>query len=262
MNTNQMMTIQIGKNYTVQIGHLTKMGSVSQVVEMGNASRKEKGLNPIPLDNILEKQEIWEFVISRNTQIEVELKYGELGDLKKRIKSDYSELKNYKNSSGKIQYGKLMTRFPHLIKSKRGKNGGTWAELHILLKIANSYGLTFKVENEVLNNFHLLDIKARANKSLSQQKNQKVYVLTDGFYYKIGVANNVENRILTLQTGNPHKIKEVFSFSIENALNVELKLHKKFSKKQLEGEWFNLNQSDLKNIKLTLENLSSFERDY
>jgi alpha-glucuronidase len=34
MNTNQMMQIQIGKNYTVQIGHLTQIGKLNDVLEI------------------------------------------------------------------------------------------------------------------------------------------------------------------------------------------------------------------------------------
>ncbi len=45
MNTDQKMTIKIGNFGTLQIGHLSKMGKVSQVVEMGNDTRKKKNLS-------------------------------------------------------------------------------------------------------------------------------------------------------------------------------------------------------------------------
>ena len=51
--------------------------------------------------------------------------------------SDYDELLKYKTPKGEIQYHELMKKYPKLIKSKRGRYGGTWAELYILLKIAS-----------------------------------------------------------------------------------------------------------------------------
>ncbi len=60
--------------------------------------------------------------------------------------SNFRELEKYKDKDGRIQYTELMKKFPHLIKSKRGKNGGTWAELYILLKIASMLDKDLEVE--------------------------------------------------------------------------------------------------------------------
>ncbi|MDM8564618.1 hypothetical protein QUF74_03100 [Candidatus Halobeggiatoa sp. HSG11] len=71
MKTNQMMTVKIGNFGILEIGHKTMMGKVSQVLEMGNRNRnrKAKNLEPIPLKEILRKQDLWEFIISRHTQL-------------------------------------------------------------------------------------------------------------------------------------------------------------------------------------------------
>jgi len=53
---------------------------------------------------------------------------------------------NYKTLEGKIQYADLMKKYPQLIKSKRGRNGGTQAELYILLKIASMLDKDLVVE--------------------------------------------------------------------------------------------------------------------
>jgi hypothetical protein len=142
MNTDQQMTIKIGNFGTLQIGHLSKMGKVSQVVEMGNKNRKVKGLSEIPLEEILRKQELWEFIIARNTQKTIDLNSGKFPEFENNdnsdiSQSDYSQLKTFTNPNGSIKYSELMKKFPNLIKSKRGRNGGTWAELYILLKIAS-----------------------------------------------------------------------------------------------------------------------------
>jgi hypothetical protein len=84
---------------------------------------------------------------------------------------------------------------------------------------------------------------------------QKVYLLTDGFYFKIGIAKNVIGRINKLQIGNPHRIKEVFSYPLENAFEIEKRLHKKFQNKQMVGEWFDLDKSDVRAIKKYLKSL-------
>jgi hypothetical protein len=151
MITNQMMTVQIGSFGTLEIGHLDKIGNVAKVIDIGNINRLAKGLEPILLDRILEKQDIWEFIIARNNQILRESKSRYSREIKKLdnfdvLQSDYSELLPYKTSSGHIRYGELMTRFPNLIKSKRGKNGGTWAEIYILLKIASMLDKDLEVE--------------------------------------------------------------------------------------------------------------------
>jgi hypothetical protein len=155
MKTNQIMEVQIGNFGTITIGHLSKMGDVAQVMEMGNKSRKDKGLEPILLDRILEKQDIWEFIISRhlkmtfksNSRDSRELKMSpNVGTFEEVRKSCYLDLQKYKNLSGHIRYGELMKKYPHIIKSKRGRYGGTQAELYILLKIASMLDKELEVE--------------------------------------------------------------------------------------------------------------------
>ena len=152
LKTNQMMKVQIGNFGIIEIGHKTEMGRVSQVIEMGNKIRKIKGLRPLKADDIFRTVDFWEFVIARNTQqlnlflsqnydkIDI-FKYGESPYLKIsdeiNFYSYFGELNNHKDLLGRVQYSKLIKKFPHLIKSKRGRNGGTWAELYILLKIAS-----------------------------------------------------------------------------------------------------------------------------
>ena len=150
MKTNQKMTVQIGHFGTLKIGHLSQMGDVSQVIEMGNKIRESRGLNPISLEDILKKQELWEFIIARNTQILRKSKSSDSEYLENidvtAVYSDYRELKKFKTIKGEIQYGELIKMFPHLIKSRRGKGGGTQAELYILLKIASMLDKDLEVE--------------------------------------------------------------------------------------------------------------------
>jgi len=141
---NQIMNIQIGNFGVITIGHQTKMGDVAQVIEMGNKKRKSKNLNLITLDDILGKQDFWEFIISRNTQKTAYSNSGNLPELD--FDSDYSEINFYKAKNGSVKYSELMKKYPDLIKSRRGRYGGTFAELYILLKIASMLDKDLEVE--------------------------------------------------------------------------------------------------------------------
>ena len=73
-----------------------------------------------------------------------------------------------------------------------------------------------------------------------------VYVITDGSgYVKIGVAKNVEERMRQLQTGNPHELKIIKTFDVDDDLKAESMLHRHFSDRRAKEpiwthftEWF------------------------
>jgi len=76
-------------------------------------------------------------------------------------------------------------------------------------------------------------------------KKQKTYILKDNKtgYYKIGRSANPKHREKTLQAENPnYNLIKVF----DN--NIEKELHHKYSRQRLRGEWFNLNEIQLKYI--------------
>ena len=132
------MTVKIGLEHTVKIGHLTQMGSLSDVLKIGNEYRKEKGLREIGLDEWLRKEATWEFII------EVERKYGD----KLQTADSTVCLSDYKNSSGQLDYSALIKLFS-VIKSKRGgktEDRGVWANLYILLDLASYLSPTLKLE--------------------------------------------------------------------------------------------------------------------
>jgi len=213
-----MMTVKIGSFGVLTIGHKTMMGKVSQVIEMGNRNRKAKGLEKILLDRILEKQDLWEFIIARNTQIlrdsnsrySRELKntdFVEVNDLELiSIQSDYSSLKNFKTLSGHIRYGELIKQFPTLINSKRGKYGGTYANLYILLKIASMLDKDLEVEiYRVFIEENLLGFRDSGGNEF-KELNKLVKMLPNGKgqqdYIKISLAMRKKLSILDTQGYN------------------------------------------------------------
>jgi len=139
MKTNQEMIVNIGNNHTITIGHLTKMGRLSDIFAIGNSYRESEGLRALSISEWLRKENVWEFIR------QVELKYGD----KTQSADSALWVSEYKNSSGKIDYAKLIKQFS-VIKSQRGgkpQNRGVWANLFILLK-ASTY-LSPKLELEI-----------------------------------------------------------------------------------------------------------------
>jgi len=58
---------------------------------------------------------------------------------------------------------------------------------------------------------------------------------------KIGIADNVENRLSGMQTGNPRELVVLYKIpmnSRNHAFMVENRLHRKLSKFNIRGEWF------------------------
>lgn len=82
-------------------------------------------------------------------------------------------------------------------------------------------------------------------------KESMVYIIQMGDFniYKIGIADNPVKRIKQLQTGNPYKLKLVDSFYKWNARQVELRIHKRYNKYKMEGEWFKLSKKQIETLK-------------
>jgi len=168
MKTNQLMNVRLGVFGTVEIFHKTQIGKVSDIMAIGNLQRELKGLRPIKIDEILRTQSFWEFVVScHNAGLGVNSNYGEFPYLKNSDNSnspDTGELKNSDNSNygetptikidfdsikdnkGRIEYSKLINKFPHLIQSKKGRYGGTYMHLYLLLEVATRLDSDLKVE--------------------------------------------------------------------------------------------------------------------
>lgn len=70
-----------------------------------------------------------------------------------------------------------------------------------------------------------------------------VYFISDGEYLKIGISNNPESRLRTLQTSNARPLEIIHvipTHSKESALSLEGQLHDRLAEHRLSGEWFNM----------------------
>jgi hypothetical protein len=129
MKTNQMMTVKVGEFGTFEIGHLTKMGKLNDVFEIGNIYRLNRGLRTVELQEWLRLESTWEYIIVRSASRENGLltKSGATADL------NFTILKDQYN---KVDYSLMMAKYSNVIYSKKGKYGGTWADLRIMLDLA------------------------------------------------------------------------------------------------------------------------------
>ena len=88
-----------------------------------------------------------------------------------------------------------------------------------------------------------------------QKKPVQTYVIYDGFKYKIGKSNDPERRINELT-----KNSSVFELEVITIFpyNIEKELHNYFESYRDNGEWFSLNETNIKFIKY-LSGLSEIE---
>jgi len=67
--------------------------------------------------------------------------------------------------------------------------------------------------------------------------------------YKIGKTKRLTTRIQQLQTGLPYKIEHVLSLVTPSMAKLERELHDAFADRRVGGEWFNLGDDDIQQVK-------------
>jgi hypothetical protein len=114
MKTDQKMTVQLGEA-TVTIHHKTMMGSLNEILAIGNSFRLKKGQRALKIDEYLNRESTWELiqateqrVFHRNDNTE------NLGII---------NFKNFIRNNGQLEYAKLIPQFK-VIRTKRGKGAG------------------------------------------------------------------------------------------------------------------------------------------
>lgn len=128
MKTNQTMHVTIG-GYTQPIEHLTMMGSLNHLWDYGNSLRAAKGLNGKDLKEFVRSSDTVEFIEALERKYGQKLKCGNFPHLKLDQKG---------RAIGTVQ--------SEFLKTKRGKGGGTWAHLMVLLRAAAYLDKDFEVE--------------------------------------------------------------------------------------------------------------------
>jgi len=73
-----------------------------------------------------------------------------------------------------------------------------------------------------------------------------VYLFKSGRYYKIGKTKDTVRRGSELRIQLPEKMDLIHSIQTDDPGGVETYWHKRFEAKRMNGEWFNLNITDIK----------------
>lgn len=123
MKTNQLMQVRIG-DHVLSIEHKTMVGSLTEVWKIGNTYRKMRGLNELDLSHWLRSPETLEYI----QVVERDLGF------------ESAESADYETVNSVLTH----TITSPLIRTKRGKGGGTWAHLYILLDAAARLDPNFK----------------------------------------------------------------------------------------------------------------------
>jgi hypothetical protein len=71
--------------------------------------------------------------------------------------------------------------------------------------------------------------------------------------YKIGKTNDPQDRLTSLQTASPDKLKLVHTFKADNASAAEESLHAALQNKRIQGEWFQLSDKQQNSISNVIE---------
>ena len=109
------------------------------------------------------------------------------------------------------------------------------------------------------NNIQITTLKELLKLDDNIQYNQKlsfVYLLKSKYGYKIGKSNQIHNRTRMFFLKLPFEFTVENFILTENADRLEKDFHTFFAKKNLNGEWFNLDEKDLlffNLIKITLK---------
>ena len=140
MQTNQTMTVTIGHN-VFNIDHKTMMGNLNQFWDCGNAYRIEKGLPAKHLEHWVRSAETAEYV----AVLEREFKCVDSTYYKNDETGEILNLPSRQIIAGG-RLAESITKTSPLFKTKRGKGGGTWAHLYILLDAATFLDPDFKYQ--------------------------------------------------------------------------------------------------------------------
>lgn len=100
---------------------------------------------------------------------------------------------------------------------------------------------------DILNSFEILE-NITKKKYNEIQSLEFVYIIESHFGMKIGQSKNIVNRTKVFNVKMPFKWSFLSIFVCKNSKNMEKFLHKVFSSKRINGEWFDLDYDDINNI--------------
>lgn len=88
-----------------------------------------------------------------------------------------------------------------------------------------------------------------------KNKPSHVYILKGGGLVKIGISFDVKNRYKKLCTSSPVPLELIYNVDIIDARKIEKELHSKYKDYNSHGEWFNLTDTQVKEIITYLDSI-------
>ena len=77
-----------------------------------------------------------------------------------------------------------------------------------------------------------------------------VYMMKSGKYYKIGKTNSIDRRQYEIGLQLAEGLKPIHSIETDDPSGIETYWHNRFKDKRMNGEWFNLDASDVRAFRL------------
>jgi hypothetical protein len=75
-----------------------------------------------------------------------------------------------------------------------------------------------------------------------------IYLESPKRYYKIGMAKEFNSRFDKHRCASPFDLYVACAFFVQNMRRKEAELHREFASKRVRGEWFELDEGDVKSI--------------
>ena len=83
-----------------------------------------------------------------------------------------------------------------------------------------------------------------------------VYFIKCNEFYKIGTANNLIDRVKSLQCGNPYILEIIYAVKVTDWNETENAFHTIFFDKRVNGEWFKLDKQEIRYVRRFIEKLA------
>ena len=114
----------------------------------------------------------------------------------------------------------------------------------------DSINARWDIEREEERQAMLLSAGLTIKPSLKRPEPGYLYLIQSKNLFKIGRCKSIENRFKSYTTENPHGVTLIAHAYVNNYTEAENELLAKYASKNYRGEWFELDQTDVEEIKM------------
>ncbi|OGG59705.1 hypothetical protein A2765_03900 [Candidatus Kaiserbacteria bacterium RIFCSPHIGHO2_01_FULL_56_24] len=150
----------------------------------------------------------------------------------------YKEFRIEKNEDDKFPDGSVFQRF--------GSKQQLIEKVIEYCKAQDNHGDVIALSETVLKE---VGSEEDSTDSPSTKNIGEVYLFKSGKYYKIGKTNDTVRRGNELRIQLPENLDLIHSIKTDDTSGIEAYWHRRFENKRMNGEWFDLDSSDIKAFK-------------